>query len=115
MPETENKQIKPRNLRKEEKKMVIQAFLDIIKNIQINNKPFITNVTTKMISLNPQITVEEIQRTIGVNDKTKLDFIRQLYIRSGSKILKELFPNDNILNIPVLSFEENGQAIKLNF
>jgi hypothetical protein len=68
-----------------------------------------------MISLNPDISIEEIQKTLKVQDKTRMDFIRQLYIRSGDKILKELFPEDNILNIPVMSFEENGHAVKLNF
>jgi len=106
---------KYRNLKKEEQKQVISAFMDILKNIQVNNKPLVINATTRAITTNPKITIEEIQRTFNIRDKSKLDFIRQLYIRSGSKILGSLFPNENILNLPVISFEENGHSISLNY
>jgi len=105
----------PRNLKREEKKKVIIAFIDILKNIKINNKPMVINATSRAIATNPQIKMEEIQETLGVKESTKLDFIRQLYIRSGQKILDNLFPEENILNMPVLSFEENGHNIKLNY
>ncbi len=104
-----------RNLKKDEAKKVILGFIDIIKNVSINNKPLVLNATSRAISTNPQITIEEIRKTLGVTDKTKLDFVRQLYIRSGDKIIKQLFPDENILNLPVLSFEENGSAITLNY
>ena len=110
-----NDERKFRNLRREETKQVILAFIGIIKNVQINSKPLVVNATSRAIATNPQISIEEIQQTLGVEDKTKLDFIRQLYIRSGDKIIKELFPDENILNIPVLSFEENGASISLSY
>jgi len=111
----ENPEKQARNLTRAESKQVILSFIDILKNISINSKPLVMNATTRGISTNPNITIEEIQKTLRVNDKTKLDFIRQLYIRSGNKIIAQLFPEDNILNIPVLSFEENGDSINLNY
>jgi hypothetical protein len=113
MSETQEKQA--RNLNREESKKVIVSFIDILKNISINSKPLVINATTRSISMNPNITIDEIQQTLQIKDSSKLDFIRQLYIRSGNKILKILFPEDNILNIPVLSFEANGEQISLNY
>lgn len=104
-----------RNLRREETKEVVLAFIEIIKNITINGKPFVINATTRAIATNPQVKLEEIQRTLNVRDKSKLDFIRQLYIRSGLKIIKQLFPEENILNLPVISFEANGEVVSLNY
>jgi uncharacterized membrane protein len=108
-------EIKYRNLKKDEQKQVIKAFIDLLKNLKINNKAFVINATTKAISTNPQISIDEIQKTYSLRDKTKLDFIRQLYIRSGNKIVKKLFPDEDILNLPVISFEENGNLITLNY
>jgi hypothetical protein len=115
MADKEQGQPKFRNLKPNEKKQVILAFIEIIKNISINGKPFVVNATSKAIATNPQIPMEEIQKTLGVRDKTKLDFIRQLYIRSGNQIINQLFPDENILNLPVLSFESNGAAISLTY
>jgi hypothetical protein len=110
-----DEKIKYRNLKKDEQKKVISAFTDILKNIKINHKPLVVNATTKSIAMNPQISMEEMQKTLKINEKTKLDFIRQLYVRSGSKIISQLFPEEHILNLPVISFEENGNLINLNF
>ena len=107
--------VKERNLKREEAKKVILAFIEIIKNIKINGKSLAINATSRAIALNPKVDIEEIRRTLGLQDRTKLDFIRQLYIRSGNKIIKQLFPGENILNIPVLSFEANGESIVLNY
>jgi len=106
---------KARNLKKPEAKLVILSFIDILKNISINNKNFVMNATSKMIATNPQISIQELQRTLGVNESSKLDFIRQLYIRSGNKILNQLFPEENILNLPVISFKANGESIALYY
>lgn len=111
----EDKKPQSRNLKREETKQVILAFIEIIKNIKINGKPLVINATSRSIATNPQVTIQEIQRTLGLKDKTKLDFIRQLYIRSGNKILLQLFPEENILNIPVLSFEANGESVSLSY
>ena len=106
---------KMRNLKREEKLEVIKSFLEILKNIQINSKPLVRGATQKTIMLNPDISIEEIQKTLNVKDQTKSDFIRQLYVRSGDRILKQLYPDQNILNIPVMSFEQHGESIQLNY
>jgi len=111
----DNNEKKPRNLKRNEKNEVIRAFIEILKNITVNNKPLVINATSKIIATNPDVTIEEIQSTFGVTDKSKVDFIRQLYIRSGNKLLKQLFPDENILNMPVISFEENGNAVNLHY
>ena len=105
----ENK--KPRNLRKQEAKLVVDAFIQILKNIKINGKPFVTASSKNFVTTNPNITIEEIQTTFNVPDETKMEFVRQLYIHSGTKILKKLFPDEEILNLPIVSFEENGATI----
>ena len=110
---TQEKQ--PRNLKRDEIKKVIQGFIEILKNITINQKPLVINATTRALAMNPQITLEEIQDTLGIRDNSKVDFVRQLYIRSGPKLLKKLFPEENILNMPVISFEENGNSIQLHY
>lgn len=112
---TTEEQPKPRNLRKNEVKVIIKGFTKILENIYINDKPIIVSATVNSITMNPEVPMEEIQQVFQIREKTKLDFIRQLYIRSGTKLIKELFPNDNILNIPMVSFEENGQAIMMRY
>ncbi len=107
--------MKPRNLKSTEKKQVILGFLEILKNIKVNNKLLVVNATTTRINTNPEISIEEIRDAFKVQETTKVDFIRQLYIRSGLKILKELFPDEEILNLPILSFTEEGNSISLNF
>jgi hypothetical protein len=68
-----------------------------------------------MIGTNPDLTIDEINATLGTNDASKVDFLRQLYIRGGSKIIKKMFPDEVIVNIPTISFEENGNAINLSY
>jgi hypothetical protein len=104
-----------RNLKKEEIKLVINAFIDFLKDLEINNKKFIINSTPNMLTTNPKISIEEIQNTLKISESSKLDFVRQLYIRSGDKILRKLFPEENILNLPAVSFEENGLSIALRY
>jgi len=104
---------KVRNLRKNENKKVIIAFLDYLKRIKINEKPLVLQTTANIINTNPDLSIEEIQQTLAIKDKTKLDFFRQLYIRGGHRVLKELFPDEEILNLPTVSFEETGNVIKM--
>jgi len=106
---------KARNLKRQEAKQVILAFIDLLKTLSINNKGFVVNANTKAISTNPQITIEELQKTLGITENSKLDFIRQMYIRSGNDIVKNLFPDENILNLPVISFKANGESISLQY
>jgi len=105
----------PRNLRKEEVRLVISGFTSILDNIVINSKKLITSSNNRGVVTNPEITVEEIQDVFQINESSKLDFIRQLYIRSGDKLLKKLFPDENILNLPIISFEENGLHISMKY
>lgn len=107
--------MKPRNLKTAEKKEVILGFIEILQNVKVNNKPLITNATTSRINTNPDISIEEIRDAYKIQENTKVDFIRQLYIRSGLRILKELFPDEEIVNLPTLSFTEEGNSISLNF
>ncbi len=116
MQNTEKKDLKKvRNLKKEEVRKVIMAFLDSIKNIEINNKKLVVAVGPNSIASNPEMTIEEIRQTLKVQDKTKLDFFRQLYIRSGNQVLKKLFPDEEILNLPTVSFEEHGHNITMAY
>jgi hypothetical protein len=109
------KRTQGRNLRKDEVKQFIVEFVSTVREIRINGKPFANKATTKVIGTNPDLSIEEIQHALGVPDKTKVDFLRQLYIRGGSAIIKKLFPDENIVNIPIISFEETGNAINLSY
>lgn len=113
--EDESPHPKARNLKSDEKKKVILGFVEILKNIQVNNKPLVVQATSRNINTNPDISIEEIKDVFKVPENSKVDFIRQLYIRSGLKILKEVFPDEEIINIPTLSFTEEGNSISLNF
>ncbi len=104
-----------RNLKKAEVLEFVKEFVKITKGIKIHGKPFALSGNSKMIGTNPDLTIEEIQKVLDVNDKSKVDFIRQLYIRGGSSILTKLWPDDNIVNLPTISFEQVGEAINLSF
>ncbi len=107
--------IKGRNLKKAEVLEFIKEFVVIVKGISVNGKPFANSVSPKVIGTNPDLTIEEIRKILEVNDKTKVDFLRQLYIRGGQTIINKLFPDENIVNIPTISFEEMGNAINLSY
>ncbi len=107
--------IKGRNMKKEEVKLFVKEFAIVVKGIRINGKPFANSVSPKTIGTNPDLTIEEIQKVLEVKDRTKVDFLRQLYIRGGQSIINRLFPDENIINLPTISFEETGNAINLSY
>jgi len=109
------KRAQGRNLKRDEVKQFIIEFVSTVREIRINGKPFANKATSKVIGTNPDLSIEEIQHALGVPDETKVDFLRQLYIRGGSSIIKKIFPDENIVNIPTISFEENGNAINLSY
>ncbi len=111
-PTQESEKRKVRNLRKDEVKKVIRGFLDLIEPIEINNKKLVLHTSLNSITTNPELGIEEIRQVLKVKDKSKLDLFRQLYIRSGNNLLRELF-EDDILNMPTVSFEEHGHVITL--
>ena len=113
MPEV--KKPKVRNLKKEENKKAIETFLALVEPIEINNKKLVLHTSMNSITTNPDLKIEEIRQVLKVDDKTKLDFFRQLYIRSGNTILKMAFPDDNILNMPTVSFEERQHVITFTY
>ncbi len=106
---------KGRNMRKEEVQEFIKEFIVVTKGIKINGKPFATSITPKTIGTNPDLTIEEMRRVLDVNDESKVDFLRQIYIRGGQSIINRLFPDENIVNLPTVSFEEVGNAINLSY
>jgi hypothetical protein len=113
--ERTGERLKGRNLKKEEVKKFIIAFTQTVKAISINGKPFATKITPKLIGTNPDLSIEEINKTLNINDSSKVDFVRQLYVRGGSSLLKTIFPDEVIVNLPTVSFVEEGNAIYLNY
>ncbi len=107
--------VRGRNLRKKEVPEFIKAFLTTVNGITVNGKPFANSVSPKMIGTNPDLTIEEIRQTLDIKDESKVDFLRQLYVRGGSSIVSKLFPDEVIVNLPTISFEENGNAINLSY
>ncbi len=107
--------LKGRNLKKEEVKEFVTDFVKILKQITVNGKPLANSVSPKRIALNPDLSIEEMRQVLEVNDQSKLDFVRQLYIRGGQNIINRLFPDENIVNLPTISFTENGHAIELSY
>lgn len=103
-----------RNLTKKETKAVIAAFCEKLKTIEVNNKPLITGFDEHVIAVNPKITIEEIQHTFEIPDKDILAFIRQLYLRLITKIIKDVVGGD-IIHAPTISFIENNNIIQINY
>ncbi len=104
-----------RNLRKDEVKEFVKEFIIVVKGIKINGKPFANTISPKTIGTNPDLTIEEIKKVLDVGDQSKVDFLRQLYIRGGQSIINRLFPDEVIVNLPTISFEEIGNAINLSY
>ncbi len=104
-----------RNLRKDEVKEFVKEFTVVVKGIRINGKPFANSINRKGIGTNPELTIEEMQHVLDIKDKSKVDFIRQIYIRAGFSIIKKLYPDETIVNLPTISFQENGNEITINY
>ncbi len=104
-----------RNMKKAEVQLFVTEFANTIKGIKINGKSFANTANSKVIGTNPDLTIEEIRKVLEVNDQSKVDFLRQLYIRGGQSIINRLFPDENIVNLPTISFEEVGNAINLSY
>ncbi len=109
------KRLKGRNLKKKEVQEFIKEFLATVNGITVNGKPFAVSISLKAIGTNPDLSIEEIRKTLDVNDETKVDFLRQLYVRGGSGIISRIFPDENIVNIPTISFSETGNAISISY
>jgi hypothetical protein len=106
---------KERNLKREEIEEFMKEFAKIISGIKINGKFFAKSANAKVINTNPDLSIEEIRATLKIEDKSKVEFLRQLYVRGGQSIIKRLFPDENIVNLPTISFMEEGNSIKLNY
>lgn len=103
-----------RNLTKNETVECLGHFGKKLRTMQINGKPLITGADEKTIVVNSEISMQEIQQTYGIKENTLVDFIRQLYIRTISSIIKEAV-KDDIANLPTVSFSSNGHTINLNY
>jgi len=113
MPEKKEK--KARNLTREEVDDFMKEFARTIASIKINKKPFVVSANKKVFQTNPELPIEEIQKVLDVQDKSKMDFLRQLFIRGGQSIINKLWPDENIVNLPTVSFTEEGNTIKLSY
>ena len=115
MQNRQGEEIKGRNLKKDEIAEFIKEFVKVVKGIKINGKPFALTVGLKTIGTNPDLTIEEMQQVLDIKDKSKVDFLRQIYVRGGHSITKKLHPDENIVNLPTISFTESGDAITLSY
>lgn len=103
-----------RNLTTQEARKVIFNFNNSLKGLVINNKAFALGADEEYIHLNPEITIEEIRQTFGIKEENKLDFVRQLYLRTISNRIKTEI-EDSIANPPTISFTMSGENIQLNY
>jgi hypothetical protein len=104
-----------RNLSKEEVDDFMKEFARTIASIKISKKPFVISANKKLFQTNPELPIEEIQKILDIKDESKVDFLRQLYIRGGQSIINKLWPDENIVNLPTVSFTEEGNTIRLNY
>ena len=105
----------PRNLKKDEVKKVIESFIKLLQTIDVNDKPFVVSVSKNNIVTNSEIDVQELKQAFNIQEDSKMDFVRQLYINYGPRIIKNLYPDEEILNLPIISFEERGHNIQLRY
>jgi hypothetical protein len=68
---TEEERKKFRNLKKDEVKKLITAFIQMLKTIEVNGKPFIVSASTNFITTNPDISIEEMQDSLKIHDESK--------------------------------------------
>lgn len=103
-----------RNLTKDETKEVINAFFNFLKSIKINNKNLILNITQNQLVMNQNINMDEIYENFKIKENNIEDIISKLYLYKMHEIIKELI-QDDILNIPIISFSQSGNIIKVNY
>ena len=102
-----------RNLTSAEQIKAITAFTKSLESISIGTKQLVVASDSKTIAINPELTIDEIQAKTGAKEDL-LGFIRQLYIRTISSVVKKTI-DDDIANLPTVSFTINGNMIMLNY
>lgn len=103
-----------RNLTKSETQKLILAFGERLKKIKINNKELVTSCDHQTFFINENLTFDEIKSSLKLEEDNLLAFIRQLFIRSSTGIIKEI-TEDRIANIPVVSFLLSNNIIQMNY
>lgn len=91
---------------REEMPQVINGWFKTLEDIMVNDVPLIQNVNIRDYSftLDPSLTIEILQRALGVKEQTIFSFVNTLYFYSLDKILLDQFGAHKFIGIPTVIF-----------
>lgn len=94
----------------EEMPNVIETYVEMLKNIKIQNLNLILKATKDTIIIDPKITLNIINKSLGLNNKTLVDFFYNFYFYNQDEILNKTFKNKYIyIRVPILIFNQTGE------
>ena len=105
-----NQVLEQRHIEREEMSKIIMEFISILKEVNINGTPLITNTfNNDTIIIDPQLKIEIINKVLNLNESSLFNFIYNIYFYNLNKILEKCFGNYIFLNVPALSFLQTGE------
>ena len=120
--ESENKEeltIKKILIEEEKLFKILDLFMNKISAININNIPLIlkTNQTEKsyIFLINKDLNIDVINKTLKLNEKNILDFLKNFYFYNFETFVKELFGEGIAIQTKPLKWEQNQSAIIVEF
>lgn len=120
--ESENKEeltIKKILIEEEELFKILDLFMNKISAININNIPLIlkTNQTEKsyIFLINKDLNIDVINKTLKLNEKNILDFLKNFYFYNFETFVEELFGEGIAIQTKPLKWEQNQSAIIVEF
>lgn len=108
-PKIDKANYETRIIQQEEMPQVIKTLINRLSNIQINNISLIFRTFhNDTIIIDPKLTIDVINKSLGINENSLYDFIYNMYFYGLESILEETFGKYIFIQIPPLIFQQTG-------
>lgn len=98
-----------RIVQREEMPKIIEAWFEKLNDIKINAIPLIFKTFhNDTIIIDPKLTIEVINASLGTKEQTIFDFLYNMYFYSQDQILKKAFGDFTFIQVPSLIFTQTG-------
>jgi hypothetical protein len=92
----------------EEMPKIIDVFFKKLESIRINNVSLISKAFNDTIIIDPKLTIDIINQSLGIKENDLFHFIYNMYFYNQDALLKEAIGEYRFIQIPALSFNQIG-------
>jgi len=105
---TKQSSLEDRIIYPEEMPKIIDTFFKKLESIRINNVPLVSNFFNDTIILDPKLTIDVINQSLGTNASDLFHFLYNMYFYNQEALLKDAIGDYRFIQIPPLSFNQIG-------